>query len=112
MFYFGIVIANFYYNENEIEFIIKEKSMLLKEILGVRNAAKYLEVSERTMHRLLEDENFPNPIRTEEMGTGENKKTIRIWNQKDLESFKGILKTRNKQIIKGRGRPLKNYSSE
>ncbi len=82
-----------------------------KEILGVRNAAKYLKVSERTMHRLQADESFPAPIRTVEMGEGKNKKTIRIWQKEDLNSFQEILKTRNKRIIKGRGRSLKNYSS-
>lgn len=65
-------------------------------IHGIREAAKYLEISERTIYRMIDEGTFPKPSKVEK--EDEKGRKYRCWKEKDLENFRIYLRSR--------GRPL------
>jgi hypothetical protein len=67
-------------------------------ISGAKAAAKYLNVSRRTIHRLIQQGTFPKPI--QEIPVGEERElTLKIWTKEDLDSFKPQIRTKGRPKI-------------
>lgn len=65
-------------------------------ILTINDAAKYLEISARTVQRLIKEGKFPLPIGETEFGkdyTGSTMRKLRCWREEDLDKFKSQLRT-------------------
>jgi len=65
-------------------------------ILTIKDAAKYLGISSRTVQRLINDGNFPQPISQTDFGkdfTGTNIRKLRCWKEEDLDQFKLSLRS-------------------
>lgn len=65
-------------------------------IQGIREAAKYLGISERTIYRMIDEGTFPQPSKVER--EDEKGRKHCSWKEKDLNNFRQYLRTR--------GRPL------
>lgn len=58
-------------------------------VTGVRKAAKYLECGERTIHRLVDLGEFPEPESIIYLGNGVK---IRAWRKEDLKAYRPKLR--------------------
>ncbi len=58
-------------------------------ITNIREAAKYLGISARTILRMLDEGIFPEPSQSIEIGKGN---ILRSWKDKDLEAFRPHLR--------------------
>ena len=63
-------------------------------ITNIRNAAKYLNIGERTVHNLIEEGIFPQPAETIDMGGG---KILRSWKESDLDNFRDKIRQRGQR---------------
>ena len=65
-------------------------------ILTIKDAAKYLGISPRTIQRLITEGKFPPAISETEFGNdyrGEVVRKLRCWKEKDLDKFKEQLRS-------------------
>ena len=58
-------------------------------ITNIQQAAKYLGISSRTVIRMINEEIFPKPLQTIEIGKG---KILRSWKEEDLDAFRPKLR--------------------
>lgn len=65
-------------------------------IHGVREAAKYLTISERTIYRMINEGVFPEPCQVEKQD--EKGRKYRCWKERELDDLR--------QYLRSRGRPL------
>jgi predicted DNA-binding transcriptional regulator AlpA len=57
-------------------------------VFGIIEAAKYLNITKKTVHVLINESVFPNPIILQNVG----KRVIKVWKKSDLDSFKPNLR--------------------
>lgn len=65
-------------------------------ILTIKDAAKYLGISSRTIQRLIKEGKFPKPVGEAEFGkdyTGQTMRKLRCWREEDLDQFKKQLRS-------------------
>jgi predicted DNA-binding transcriptional regulator AlpA len=62
-------------------------------IYTTKKAAEYLGISERTVHRLIQEGVFPAPVEEFKM---DQKKTMRYWREEDLEKYRSQLRPRGR----------------
>lgn len=65
-------------------------------ILTIKDAAKYLGISSRTVQRLINDGKFPNAVSETEFGKdyrGSEIRRLRCWKEEDLDHFKTQLRS-------------------
>jgi predicted DNA-binding transcriptional regulator AlpA len=65
-------------------------------ITNIREAAKYLGISARTVIRMINDGIFPEPSQSIEIGKG---KILRSWKEKDLDAFRSHLRPAHRPKI-------------
>ena len=71
-------------------------------IVNIRNAAKYLGITERTVYNLINEGIFPKPKETFSIdGKG---KIVRSWEEEELDKFRPQLRKR--------GKPKKNRDTQ
>ena len=58
-------------------------------VTNIRQAAKYLGISSRTVIRMINEGIFPKPNHSMEIGKG---KVLRSWKEEDLEAFRSSLR--------------------
>ncbi len=58
-------------------------------ITNIKEAAKYLGISARTVIRMINEGIFPKPCQTMEIGKG---KVLRSWKKEDLDAFRSYLR--------------------
>ena len=63
-------------------------------ITNIRNAAKYLDIGERTVYHLIGEGIFPKPTEIIDMGGG---KILRSWKEKDLDEFRSQIRQRGQR---------------
>jgi DNA-binding transcriptional MerR regulator len=76
-------------------------------VIGVSQVANYLEISERTVRRMVKRGEFPKPIKE-----GNTPKGTRIWRKKDLVEFKKTLRKPGQRIAEQRVICLENRLTE
>ena len=73
-------------------------------IFGTKEASKEIGISFRTLCRYLNREDFPKPVREQNLANGG---LLRWWEKKDLLKFKEKIEKEISQKQKGKGRPLR-----
>ena len=62
-------------------------------IYTTKKAAEYLDISVRTVHRLIKEGIFPSPVEEFKI---DHKKTMRYWQERDLDTFRPHLRARGR----------------
>ena len=56
----------------------------MEEITGVLEVSKYLQETANWIHKQIQKENFPLPVKQIQIG----KRTVKTWSKKDLDNYK------------------------
>ncbi len=73
------------------------KQSLEKKIIGIREAAKYLNCSYLTIYRMLESNEFPPASEERVLDFPSGRKIIRVWKAEQLDTISGKLRKRGQR---------------
>lgn len=67
-------------------------------VFGIIEAAKYLGITKKTVHAMINEEIFPQPVILQNIG----KRVIKVWKKSDLDTFRPSLRAphRPKSVTK------------
>jgi predicted DNA-binding transcriptional regulator AlpA len=74
-----------------------EKESAEKEIIGIREAAKYLNCSYLTVYRMLAANEFPSPAEERVLDFPRGRKIVRVWKPSQLDVIRGKLRKRGQR---------------